>query len=80
MVKKTDYGTKISEIEKKLTDHKYGKYITTPEFNKFTAENFAARLAQANLIKKKQILMQNCQVLTENLLQIKQDFYSLKMN
>ena len=27
-------------------------YITTPEFNKLTAENFAARLAKANLVTK----------------------------
>ena len=45
LVKKTDYNTNISELEKKLTDHKYGKYITTSELNKLTAENFAARLA-----------------------------------
>ena len=38
LVKKTDYNTKNSEIEKKLTDHDHDKYITTPEFNKFTAE------------------------------------------
>ena len=52
LVKKTDYDTKISELEKKLTDLNHDKYITTPEFNKLTAENFAARLAQANLITK----------------------------
>ena len=45
--KKNDYNAKISEIEKKDTDHNHNKYITTPEFNKLTAENFAARLAQA---------------------------------
>ena len=28
------------------------KYITTPEFSKLTAENFAARLAQTNVITK----------------------------
>ena len=28
------------------------KYITTPEFNKLTAENFPARLKQADLIRK----------------------------
>ena len=50
LVKKTDYDTKITEIEKKLSDHNHDKYITTPEFNKLTAENFAARLAQANFI------------------------------
>ena len=50
LVKKSDYDTKINKIEKKITDHKHDKYITTPEFNKLTAENFAARLAQANLV------------------------------
>ena len=38
--------------KKKLADHKHDKYVTTPEFNKLTVENFAARLAQANLITK----------------------------
>ena len=33
LVKKTDYDTKITEIEKKLTDHNHNKYITTLEFN-----------------------------------------------
>ena len=37
---------------KKITDHHHDKYITTPEFNKLTAENFAARLVQANLASK----------------------------
>ena len=45
LVKKTDYDTKVSEIKKKITDHKHDKHITIPEFNKLTAENFAARLA-----------------------------------
>ena len=48
LVKKAGYNTKIIEIEKKITDHDHGKYITTPEFNKLTAESFAARLAQVN--------------------------------
>ena len=50
--KKTDYDTKITEIEKKLTDHNHDKYITTPEFNTLAADVFNARLAQANLITK----------------------------
>ena len=29
LVKKTDYSTKLTEIEKKLTDHNNDKYITT---------------------------------------------------
>ena len=51
-VKKTDYDTKITEIEKKLTDHNHDKYITTSEFNVLTASVFNARLAQANLVTK----------------------------
>ena len=43
-------NTKISEIKKKTPDHP--KYITTQEFNKLTAENFTARLKQANLVNK----------------------------
>ena len=52
LVKKTNYDTKITEIEKKLTDHNHDKYITTPEFNKLSAEVFDARLARANLVTK----------------------------
>ena len=52
MVKKANYDKKISEINRTLTDHTHDKYITTPEFNKLTAQNFAARLAQANLVTK----------------------------
>ena len=52
LVKKKDYNAKVNEIEKKLTDHNRDKYITTPEFNKFTAEVFDARLARAILITK----------------------------
>ena len=48
---KTYYDTKISEIEKKLTDHNHDRYITTPEF-KFTAETFGARLKQVDLVTK----------------------------
>ena len=52
LVKKTDYNTKIPEIEKKLTDHNHDKYITTPKFNTLAADIFNARLAQAKLITK----------------------------
>ena len=51
-VKKTIYETKVSEFEKKLTDHNHDKYIATPEFNTLAANVFNARLAQANLITK----------------------------
>ena len=49
LVTKTDYDAKVSEIEKKITDHNHDRYITTSEFNKLTTENFKARLALANL-------------------------------
>ena len=52
LVEKTDYDTKITEIEKKLTDYNHGKYITTPEFNTLSVSVFNTRLAQANLITK----------------------------
>ena len=52
VVKKTEYDTKITEIEKKLTDHNHDKYITTPEFNNLASDVFNARLAQANLMAK----------------------------
>ena len=51
LVTKTDYNTKISEIEKKVIDHNHDR-ITTPEFNKPTIVNFKARLAQADLVTK----------------------------
>ena len=42
--------------QKKSTDHGHSnKYITTQECNKLTSENFAARLAQANLASKNDI-------------------------
>ena len=34
VVKKSNYSTKINEIEKKITDHDLYKYITTQKFNK----------------------------------------------
>ena len=52
--KKKDYNTKINEIEKKITDH--DRYIITQEFNKLTGKNFAARLKQANLASKNDIV------------------------
>ena len=52
LVKKTDYNTKITEIENKLNNHNHDKYITTPEFNTLAADVFNARLAQANLVAK----------------------------
>ena len=56
LVKKTDYNTKISEIENNITkapDH--DKYITTQGLNKLKSEHFTARLAQASLVSKSDI-------------------------
>ena len=44
LVKNTNYGTKTTEIEKKLTDHNHDKYITSPEFNTLAADVFNAKL------------------------------------
>ena len=60
LVKKTDYNTKINEIEKKITDHNHDKHITTPEFNEFMAEICDLRLKQANLASKSDIANLNC--------------------
>ena len=46
----TVLNTKISEVENKILDN--SKYITIQEFNKLTAENFAVRLKQADLVNK----------------------------
>ena len=43
-------NTKNSEVENKVSDN--SKYITTQKFNKLTAEDFAVRLKQADLVSK----------------------------
>ena len=50
IVKKTDYNTKITELENKLNNHNHVEYIKNLEFNTLAADVFNARLAQANLI------------------------------
>ena len=56
LVNKTDYKTKVREIENKLTNHNHDKYIDTQEFNKLAADVFNARLiAQAKLITKTKV-------------------------
>ena len=52
LVNKTDYNTKITEIENGINNHNHDKYIDSQEFNKLTADVFNARIAQANLITK----------------------------
>ena len=67
--KKTDYGPKISEFEKKLTDHDHDKYVTISKFNALAASVFNARLAQAKTDFDAKLSSQ-----TEKLLQIKKAF------
>ena len=76
---KRDYDTKISEIERKLTDHNHDKHITTREFNKFTKEVWDEKLKQATLVTK-DILMINLKTSIKKLAQIKQNIYFVKMN
>ena len=47
-------NTKSSEVENKIPDH--NKYITSPEFNKLKVERFTARLYQANLVYKTNLI------------------------
>ena len=47
LVKKTDYGTKILEID--------GKHITTFDFNKFTSDILDAKMKQKELVNKSNI-------------------------
>ena len=78
--------TALTAVESKTPDRR--KYITTPKFNKFTAENFAARLAQANLgskidiynFVKKTDFDDKLKKINKKLLEIKQKVYMLKMN
>ena len=41
-------------MKKKITDSDHEKYISTPEFNTLASDVFNARLAQANLITKRE--------------------------
>ena len=48
LVTTTILNTKISKVENKIPGH--SKYISTQQLNKLTAENFATRLKQVNLV------------------------------
>ena len=50
LVTATLLSTQISEVEYRFPDN--SKYITTQEFKKQTAENFAAKLKQSDLVNK----------------------------
>ena len=66
-LKKANYVTKASEIEKK-NDHNHYKYITTQECNKLTSKNFDAKLKQANLARKNDIANHKCKTPNKKLL------------
>ena len=56
LLKKTEFNTKTSEIENKITtDYDHDKCITTREFNMLNVENFTARVPQANLANKSDV-------------------------
>ena len=46
----TVLNTKVSEVENKIPNN--SKYFTTQKLNNLTAENFEARLKQADLVNK----------------------------
>ena len=50
LVTTTVLNTKISEVENKSPGN--CKYITTHKFSKLTAQNFTARLKEADLVSK----------------------------
>ena len=78
-LKKTDYNTKITDIENELNNHNHDKYIDTSEFNKLATDAFNARLAQANLITKTDIDAK-LSSLNRKITQNKSNIYLLKMN
>ena len=43
LLNKTEYNTKVTEIENKLDNHNYEKYIDTSVFNKLAADVLNAR-------------------------------------
>ena len=70
---------KISEIEKKITDHDHNKYITTTEFNTLPASVFNAKIAQVGLVTKTDFDAKLKKIVTE-LLQINLNICLLKTN
>ena len=52
-LKKQTITTKITEVENKLNNHNHDNYIDASEFNKLAADVSNAKLAQANLITKR---------------------------
>ena len=44
LVKKTEYNTKVTDIENKINNHNHDKYVTTSGFNTLATDVFNARL------------------------------------
>ena len=76
-LKKTNYNTKIIALEKKITDHDHGKYITTSELNTLATNVVNTKITQANLVTKTNF---DNEVLIVKLLQINQKMSLLKIN
>ena len=70
---------KLQKLKKKINNHNHDKYIDTQKFNKLAGDVFNARLSQGNLATKTDLMI-NYRILTEKLLQIKQNTYLLKIN
>ena len=51
-MKKTDFNTKVNEIEKTLTDHDHDNYITTQKFNKFKNLKFCFKVSTSKFRKQ----------------------------
>ena len=52
----TAVENKTPNVNKITTDHDHDKYITTQEFNKLISDNLTARLKQAYLTSKSDIV------------------------
>ena len=53
MVKKTDYNTKVTEIENKLNNRNHDKYITNRDFNTLAADVVNTRSKTSTFSDKK---------------------------
>ena len=65
-LKKKDNNTKVTDIENKLNNHNHDKFIDTQEFNKLVADVLNARIAQANLITKADLMLSLNKKITSN--------------
>ena len=74
---KTDYDTKVSEIENKITYHNHEKYISIPESKTLATGIITVRSAD---LAAKTDFDKKLQVLVKGLPQIKQSICLLKMN